>query len=65
MARGGGSRGCLTFLSANSSRTGSALSARVRGAPSHTLALGALRVSGGLLEFLSDVDHQALLLEGA
>jgi hypothetical protein len=27
--------------------------------------LGALRVSGGLLEFLSDADHQALLLEGA
>jgi hypothetical protein len=40
MARGGGSRGCVTFFSANSSRTGSAaLSARVREAPSHTLAL--------------------------
>jgi hypothetical protein len=56
--------GRVTFFNAKSSQTGQWIQAphRVQEARSHTLALplGALRGSGGLLEFLWDADHQTL-----
>lgn len=59
----------VAFFNANSSQAGHLIQAtrsyRVQESPSPTfaLSLGALRVSGGLLEFLWDADHQTL--EGA
>ena len=56
----------MTFFNANSSQASQWIRAtpfpRVQEVPSHTLALplGALRLSGGLLEFLWDADHQTL-----
>jgi len=54
----------VTFSNANSSHADPWMRAtsttHVREAPSHTFAfaLGALRASGGLLEFRWDADHQ-------
>jgi len=56
----------MAFFSANSSQACQLIRAisyhRAQEAPSHAFALplGALRMSGGLLEFLRDADHQTL-----
>jgi hypothetical protein len=59
----------VAFFNANSSQACPLIRAtsyhRAQEAPSHAFALspGVLRVSGGLLEFLKNADHQTL--EGA